>query len=150
MTKIIEKKAKKKPVRRGYRDKYVYWISEDGLTLIRGWARDGYTNEEIARKMKTTAKTLYEWQKKYSVIREALKESKEIVDNLVEQALLKRAMGFTKMVDGKEVYYPPDTTAMIYWSKNRRPEKWREKQEQKIDMDAEIVVKLGVIEEYAE
>ena len=56
MTKIIEKKAKKKPVRRGYRDKYVYWISEDGLTLIRGWARDGYTNEEIARKMKTNCK----------------------------------------------------------------------------------------------
>ena len=88
--------------------------------------------------MGISRKTLQEWIKKYGDIGDTLKRSKEVVDLQVENALLKRAMGYhydevtmengieTKRVT-KEVI--PDTTAQIFWLKNRRPDKWRDKQD---------------------
>ena len=78
--------------------KYKYWLSEDGLTLLEGWAREGLTDEQIIEKIiKTTGKihpsTFYDWKKKYPEISEALKKGKEIIDFKVENSLLKRAMG---------------------------------------------------------
>ena len=75
--------------------KYQYWLTEEGLLLLQGWARDGLTDEAIAKKMKISSSTLYEYKKKYSEISEALKKGKEVVDIQVENALLKRALGFT-------------------------------------------------------
>lgn len=98
------------------RGKFEYWLTEDGLTLLEGWARDGLTDEQIAHNAGVTAKTLYEWKNKYSEICEALKKGKEVVDYEVENALLNKAL------DG-------DTTAQIFWLKNRRPNKWRDKPE---------------------
>lgn len=95
--------------------KYQRWLEPDGLTLLEGWARDGLTDEQIAKKMGITAKTLYEWKNRYSEICEALKKGKEVVDYEVENALLQSAR------DG-------NTTAQIFWLKNRRPDKWRDKQ----------------------
>ena len=75
--------------------KYEYWLSEDGLLLLEGWAREGLTDELIAdKKIGIATSTLYEWKKKYPEISEALKKGKEIVDFKVESALLKRALGF--------------------------------------------------------
>ena len=96
--------------------------------------------------------TLYEWKKKYPEINEALKKGKEVVDIQVENALLKRAMGYTyeevtkertpiRYEDGKPVEWEmqvtkkvlkevlPDVTAQIFWLKNRKPVEWRDKQE---------------------
>lgn len=118
--------------------KYEYWLTPEGLLLLEGWARDGLTNEQIAHNMGISRKTLQEWIKKYGDIGDTLKRSKEVVDLQVENALLKRAMGYhydevtmengieTKRVT-KEVI--PDTTAQIFWLKNRRPDKWRDKQD---------------------
>ena len=50
--------------------KYQKWLEPDGLLLLKGWARDGLTDEQIAHNMGITAKTLYEWKKLYSDIRE--------------------------------------------------------------------------------
>ena len=83
--------------------------------LLEGWARDGLTDEQIAHNMGITAKTLYVWKNEYSDICEALKRGKEVVDYQVENALLNKALG-------------GDITAQIFWLKNRRPDKWREKQ----------------------
>lgn len=94
--------------------KFEYWLTEDGLTLISGWARDGLIDEQIAHNMGIATGTLYEWKKKFSEISDALKTGKEIVDYQVENALLNKAL------DG-------DTTAQIFWLKNRRPDKWRDK-----------------------
>lgn len=75
--------------------KYEYWLTEDGLTLLEGWARDGLTDEQIAKdKMGIAYSTFREWKKKYPALSAALKTSKEIVDREVENALLKRALGF--------------------------------------------------------
>lgn len=118
--------------------KYKGWLTNEGLIKIEGWARDGLTDEQIARNMGISPSTLYEWKKKYPEISEVLKKGKEVVDRQVENALLKRALGYkydeityengkeTKRVT-KEVQ--PDTTAQIFWLKNRRPDKWRDRKE---------------------
>ena len=128
--------------------KYTEWITPEGLLKIEGWARDGLTNEQIAKNMGIVTSTLYEWQKLYSEISDALKKGKEVVDRQVENALLKRALGYSytevtkelnaesgKMVVTKEVVkeVQPDTTAQIFWLKNRKPQQWRDKQEVTVD-----------------
>ena len=118
--------------------KYKEWVTDEGLLKIEGWARDGLTDEQIAHNMGITAKTLYEWKNKYSNICEALKRGKEVVDRQVENALLKNALGYhyteeTVTNKGSVVkvtkYKEPNTTAQIFWLKNRKPAEWREKQE---------------------
>lgn len=94
--------------------KYEYWRTTDGLILLQGWARDGLIDEQIAHNMGIRRTTLYDWKNKYQDINDALKKGKEIVDYEVENALLKRAK-------------QGDVTAQIFWLKNRRPEKWRDK-----------------------
>lgn len=78
----------------GAKGKYTEWLTNEGLLKIEGWARDGLTNEQIAQNIGITQSTLYDWQKKYSEISEALKRGKEVVDRQVENALLKRALGY--------------------------------------------------------
>lgn len=120
--------------------KFEYWLTEDGLTLLEGWARDGLTDEQLAEKIGINRATLYDWKKKFPNISDALKKGKEIVDIQVENALLKRALGYDYQEekieksdkDGVKViqilkHIPPDTTAQIFWLKNRRPERWRDK-----------------------
>lgn len=121
----------------GRKSKY-YEKVEPKLELIKGWCRDGITDEKLAEKLGIAISTLYDYKNKYSEFSEALKEGKEYVDLQVENALLKRALGYeyeqvtieggvvTKKVT-KQV--APDTTAQIFWLKNRRPDKWREKQD---------------------
>lgn len=121
--------------------KYEYWLSPEGLLKLEAWARDGLIDEQIAKNIGINPATLYDWKKKYPEISEALKKGKEVVDIQVENALLKRALGYsyeekkvevseegtkvTKTI--KEVI--PDTTAQIFWLKNRRPDRWRDKQD---------------------
>lgn len=132
--------------------KYEQWLTEEGLITLEGWARDGLTNEQIAKNIGINPDTLYTWMKKYSEIAESLKKGKEVVDRQVENALLKSALGYhyreqtvTNKGDVVEVekYEKPNTTAQIFWLKNRKPEEWREKQEvqQTGDMSININVK---------
>lgn len=122
--------------------KYEYWLTNDGLTLLEGWARDGLTDEQIAKDcMDIAYSTFREWKKKYPALSAALKKNKEIVDREVENALLKRAKGYRyeevkieEGVDGikrtttiKEV--PPDPTSCFFWLKNRRPNEYRDKRD---------------------
>lgn len=118
--------------------KYTYWLTEEGLLLIEGWARDGLTEEQIANNIGISRSTLNEWKKKFSDISDTLKQSKEIADRQVENALHKTALGFyyeedmvTNQGDVVRVkkYSKPNTTAQIFWLKNRKPSNWRDKQE---------------------
>lgn len=76
------------------RGKYLDWITEEGLLKIGGWARDGLTDEQIAKNIGISRSTFNEWKKKYSDISDTLKRGKEVVDRQVENALLKRALGY--------------------------------------------------------
>lgn len=170
--------------------KYEYWLTSDGLLCLEAWARDGLVDEQIAENIGINPATLYDWKKKYPKISESLKKGKEVVDIQVENALLKRALGYaynedkyisvpmdlaeydekltqymnlyrfehpeatdselmlvreqfpkTKMIlaERKTKEVVPDTTAQIFWLKNRRPDKWRDKQ----DMELSGEVKSG-------
>lgn len=110
---------------------------EPKLTLIEGWARDGLTDEQIAKNLGVNIATFYRYKKDYCEFCESLKRGKEIVDYEVENALLKRALGYeydeVTYENGKETkrvtkQIAPDTTAQIFWLKNRKPDKWRDKQ----------------------
>lgn len=130
-----KKQIKKQVTKRG---KFHQWLTDEGLIKLEGWARDGLTDEQIAHNMGIVTSTLYEWKKRYSDITDSLKRGKEVIDRQVENALLKRALGYqykevteeygevTKVVT-KEV--SPDTTAQIFWLKNRKPKEWRDKQD---------------------
>lgn len=118
------------------------WETDDKLTLLQGWARNGLTQEQIAKNVGCASTTLSSWKSKSDKISEALKKGTEVVDLEVENALLKRALGYKSQnkqtfinVNAKgqksqriivtENEVPPDTTAIVFWLKNRRPDKWR-------------------------
>lgn len=116
---------------------------KDKLEVVQGWARDGLTDEQIAHNIGITTTTLYRWKNKYSEFRDTLKKGKAVVDREVENSLLKRALGYEydevtrKRNDKGEMVVTeittkqvkPNTTAQIFWLKNRKPATWRDKRE---------------------
>ena len=120
-------------------DKYEE-IVEPNLILIERWKRNGLSEREIAEKLGISYSTFRAYKKEKSALSAHLKKGAEIVDTEVENALLKRALGysFTEITreqrDGeltitktvvKEIQ--PDVTAQIFWLKNRATDKWRDK-----------------------
>jgi len=96
--------------------------------------------------MGISIRSLTDWKQRFPAIVSSLKNGKAPVDQQVENALFKNAMGYdyeetiTEIEDlgnGKQKKHvrkikkhrPPDTTAQIFWLKNRRPDKWRDKQD---------------------
>lgn len=137
--------------------KYEYWLTPEGLLKIEGWARDGLTDEQIAQNIRISRDTLYAWKKRYPDISDALKRGKEVVDRQVENALLKRALGYTYEeityeggVETKRVVKEvvPDTTAQIFWLKNRKREAWADRQN--IELSQPIDDSLKEMEDYFE
>jgi hypothetical protein len=134
--------------------KYQEWLEPDGLLLLRGWARDGLTDEQIAKNMGVALSTYYKWQLDHAEIAEALKKGKAPVDIEVEDALLKRAKGYdyeeviTEVYgDGKKhvkkikKHMPPDVGAIVFWLKNRKKGLWRDRPEN----DGEKVEPVNII-----
>lgn len=137
--------------------KYDQWLTDEGLLRIRGWARDGLTNKDMAKNMRISVSSLKEWQKRFPEIQEALREGKDYADRVVENALYKSACGYTttikkpvkvKLVDydpktgrkiretetwklvEEELHFPAQVTAQIFWLKNRKPDQWRDRVDQ--------------------
>lgn len=121
---------------------------KEKLLLVESWTRDGLTDEQIANNLGISKDTFYKYKKEHTDFSDSLKRGKEIVDYQVENALLKRALGYQyketttervyntkkekyEMVVTKEVVkeVQPDTTAQIFWLKNRKPKEWRDKQQ---------------------
>lgn len=145
------------------------WLGNDKLILLEGWARDGLTDEQIAKNIGINRTTLYDWKKKKVNIADALKRGKEVIDFEVENALLKKALGYTITIkeekldkDGfvhtleKDVHIPPDTTAQIFWLKNRKPNNWKDRVETDEDKEAvanasQVIAKIRkVAQEYTD
>jgi hypothetical protein len=110
--------------------KYEKWLKKENLILLEGWARDGLTEEQIAKNMGINVATLYRWKNEYCEICNALKKGKDVADYQVENALFETAL------EG-------NTTAQIFWLKNRRPDKWRDRQKE--DSNSEALAKLDNI-----
>lgn len=122
------------------------WTTPEGLEILRGLARRGLSDEDIAKSIGISRSTLYAWKNKYDAISDALKDGKLVADLAVESALFKKATGFTvtdtktvsfldketgELTEGKsEVttkHVLPDTLAIMFWLKNRRPDLWKDK-----------------------
>ena len=110
--------------------KYDKWLEPENLLLLEGWARDGLTDEQISKNMCVGTRTLYEWKQKFPQISQALKRGKEVVDIQVENALLELAL-------------KGNITAIIFWLKNRRPDKWRDKVEAETNVNIEDLSPLA-------
>ena len=142
---MATKAQPKKKSNAGRKGLYKEWLEADNLIRLEGWARDGLTDEQIAHNIGITTTTLYDWKKKYPKFTDAIKRGKEVVDRIVENALLKSAMGYKYDEVVKERIYNPETgesemvevkrttkdvapnvTALIFWLKNRQSEKWRD------------------------
>lgn len=131
--------------------------SEEVCKLAEKLADLGATDVEIADALNVATSTVYLWKIKHPEFSEALKAGKEKADARVERGLYQRAVGYTfdseKIVtvsDGKEgshiervpirEHVPPDTTAQIFWLKNRKPEEWRDRIVHAGDPDNPITV----------
>ena len=101
----------------------------------------GYTDAELADFFEVSEATINNWKLEYPEFLESIKKGKAVADAEVSDRLYQRAMGFVapdidiRVIENRIVepplkkYYPPDTTAAIFWLKNRQKDKWREKQD---------------------
>ncbi len=142
-------------------------MTEDALLMVQGWAREGLTDEQISRNIGIAIRTFYEWQERYPQFRQAIKKGKAPVDLQVENALLKRALGYEyeetiteieQIEEGKQKTHvrrikkqmPPDVGAIVFWLKNRRPNKWRDKIEAAPEIANDLLQSLMELERRAE
>ncbi len=140
--------------------KFKEWLTEESLLKVEGWARDGLTDRQIAHNIGIVEQTFYRWQKKYPEFKKALKLGKEVVDRQVENALLKRALGYEvkeqkKVVDSNGYskvietvrHVQPDVGAICFWLKNRKSDTWRDKPVEVIEKNeislAEAIIKAS-------
>jgi len=111
----------------------------------------GATDKEMADFFGVAESTFHLWKKEHKEFSEALKRGKIVADANVANRLYQRALGYEhddielKVVSignnmGSEVqevpirkYYPPDTTAAIFWLKNRKPAEWRDKRDVQVE-----------------
>lgn len=141
------------------KSKITEWLTEEGIALLQGWARDGLTDVEIATNMGINVSTLYNYKNTNLEFCNALKKGKEVSDRIVEGQAYKNAMGFYyeeevpfkvkeikynqktgKKIEEKEVvetitvrkFKPSDPASVFFWLKNRMPDVWRDRFQQDI------------------
>ena len=132
------------------RTKADYWLTEDGLIKLTAWARDGLVYREIAHNIGIAESTLREWKEKHPSISEALSRGREVADIVIENALYKRALGYTQEIrreavtkNGEvvslreQVHFPPDYNSARFWLTNRRPDLWKDKRETSVSAKIE-------------
>lgn len=130
----------------GAKGKYEEWLKPENLTLVQGWRRDGLSDEQVAKNIGINRSTLYAWIERYKEFSDAYKKGSETALYEVENALFKAACGYdvteaetittttddgreTKQVRKKLRHISPNIGAICFILKNRRPEKWKDKQE---------------------
>lgn len=121
---------------------------EEYVQLVENYSLLGATDKEMADFFGVTERTLNQWKKDYPEFLQSLKKGKNIADANVASKLYNRAIGYDyeekhfetkpskkdappELVEAKRIkkHVPADTTAAIFWLKNRQPEKWRDRKE---------------------
>lgn len=118
----------------------------------------GAIDEQLASFFDVSVTTINTWKETYPDFLASIKKGKEQADLEVTQSLKKRASGMKlkKQVVKEggiveiEDEIPPDTTAMIFWLKNRQPKIWRDKQETEHSGRVEITSLCSLIDELSE
>lgn len=123
-------------------------------------ARAGMTDKEMAIYIGIAESTFHKWKIDHPEFMEAITKGKEEPDDKVEAAMFRTAIGYfedeatqhSKIVDGEKVitgqtithrYFPGNVAAQIFWSKNRRPDRWKDRQEIGVDMQNDPVFILA-------
>lgn len=128
----------------------------------RGLLRRGATIEELAAEFEVAPSTIYKWAHEHEEFSKALSENRELADFAVEESLYRRAMGMRvserrtvvtgdgsgqsrpSKVEILDREVPPDTTACIFWLKNRNPKAWRDRPETADGTDVPVIkIDLG-------
>ncbi|MDR1997069.1 MAG: terminase [Candidatus Margulisbacteria bacterium] len=111
---------------------------------VRKLALGGFTVSRIADFFEVKDRVIFDWIKNRPAFGEAIKAGRVKADAEVASSLYKKATGFNAKIEDvfvhkgsvikteKKAYFPPDTTAAIYWLKTRQPDLWKEK------VDAEL------------
>lgn len=118
-------------------------FKKEFIEQARKLCRLGSTDEDLADFFKVSIRTISNWKSEHAEFLQALKGGKEEADDRVERSLYQRAIGYTS--DAVKIFMPagakapvyakyrehvaPDTTAAIFWLKNRRKEDWRDRHE---------------------
>jgi len=135
-----------------------------GMAIVYLASLPDHDDKKIASKLGITERTLSNWKQKHYEFFLALKDAKMEPDSLVEKSLFERAMGYSTTevkcflhkgkIITKEIirHYPPDPTSMIFWLKNRQPQKWRDKHElhMAINADNPLKIRYAVVEKRPE
>lgn len=114
---------------------------DDYASQAQKLAQLGATDQEVADFFGVDVRTIYRWKHDHEEFCQSLKTGKEVADERVERSLYQKAIGyeqdevkiFMPASAEKPVYAPyrakvaPDTTAAIFWLKNRRKADWRDK-----------------------
>ena len=116
----------------------------------------GATDKHLAELFDVSVDTITEWKNVHAEFSASIKKAKaEFDDDMVEKSLARRAMGFMRV---KEVFnpegvkeliqeeVPPDTTACIFWLKNRKSKQWRDKQEHELSGELKLTPALEIID----
>lgn len=129
---------------KGQKERKAFWLSDDGLLLIRNWRRQGIPITRIIDDYIGVGRTAFfaHWVKESDELHKALATSNDIANSSVEEALLKRALGYDytedhyEMVEGElrltsqqTRHVTPDVKACLSWLFNRLPNRWRAIQE---------------------
>lgn len=146
-------------------------LKEEMREVLAQWARNGLTQDEIAKNMGLSRSTLREWCKKYPSISDALKNARAYADARVENALFMKAVGYTKLLKkpikvrrahiengrkvgeeevveyvDEEVHVQPDVAAIAFYLKNRLPQVWKDRRleipEEEEDETGDVCVRL--------
>lgn len=127
-------------------------------------AAKGWTDVEMAKLFKVSRQTFDAWKKKHPTFLASIEDGKNEFDNRIERSLAERALGASHpeqkvfLHGGEPVivdttkHYPPDTSAAFIWLRNRRPDKWRDRQEHDHRVAAVVVPvssTSGIIREIA-
>lgn len=123
----------------------------------------GATDQQLADAFGVSTVTINAWKAEFPEFLNSLKVGKEPADDMVERSLFQRALGYShpeddiRVIDGQIVitptikHYPPDTTACIFWLKNRRPEQYRANPEPgEDDYVAPVKIEVQVVDARAD
>jgi hypothetical protein len=117
-----------------------------------------WTDKQVSDFFDINEETLNAWKKKYPKLSKSIKDWKIEADRVVERSLYERSKGYQHEEDkifcenGKVTivptihHYPPDPTSMIFWLKNRQPEKWREKTEIDLGLKENLMEKFNQLD----
>lgn len=135
--------------------KYAEWFTEEGLKIVRGWARDGYSDVQIAKNIGISCSTYYDWKTRNPEFSEAIKRGRAPVIVDLEDALYRAGMGFayketveevsstgTKSVKEYTRYAQPNVTALIFALKNLKKEKFKDKPVEEAGRDDDVLLSM--------